>query len=73
MRVALVVVALMMVAGCTTTADLAAEDDATCIGYGFAHRTTDYAACRLQVSQARENRDTMTRSALFMGYMGQPR
>jgi hypothetical protein len=76
MRTVMVVVALMMVAGCTTTAELAAEDDATCIGYGFTPRTTDYAACRLQVAQAREDRDNRTRSAMYMGYMGymgQPR
>jgi starvation-inducible outer membrane lipoprotein len=68
MRTALVIMALVALAGCAATpAELAAQDDATCTDYGFTQGTTDYAACRLQVAQAREDRDTMTRAALFMG------
>jgi hypothetical protein len=68
MRTALVIVVMVALAGCTATpAELAAQDDATCAGYGFTQGTTGYAACRLQVAQAREDRDTMTRAALFMG------
>lgn len=67
MRTALVVL-VMVLAGCAATpAEQAAQDDETCIDYGFAPRTTDYAACRLQVAQSRENRDTMKRAAWFMG------
>jgi hypothetical protein len=70
MRMALVLAALLVVAGCAATpAELAAEDDATCTGYGFTPRTTDYAACRLQVAQSRENRDATKRAAWMAGYM----
>jgi hypothetical protein len=66
----MVVVALTgFLAGCTTPAELAAQDDATCTGYGFNPQTmpAEYATCRLQVAQGRENRNTMKRAALFMG------
>lgn len=67
MRTALAVL-VMVLAGCAATpAEQAAQDDETCIDYGFAHRTTDYAACRLHVAQSREDRDNMTRAALFVG------
>jgi hypothetical protein len=74
------VVLLMMVAltgflaGCTTPAELAAQDHETCTGYGFNPQTmpADYAACRMQVAQDRENRDNMTRAALFVGSAARP-
>jgi hypothetical protein len=70
MRTALVLAMLLVTAGCAATpAELAVQDDETCIGYGFAPRTTDYAACRLQVAQSRENRDATKRAALMAGYM----
>jgi hypothetical protein len=70
MRTVMVVVMVMTLAGCAaTTAELAAEDDATCTGYGFTQRTTDYAACRLHVAQARESRQTMKKAAWMAGYM----
>lgn len=67
MKSALVVMVVIL-AGCAASpAELAAEDDAACTGYGFTRQTADYAACRMHVAQARESRDTMKRASLFMG------
>lgn len=62
-------VAVMMLAGCATPAELAADDDATCTGYGFNQQAmpADYAVCRMHVERARQDRDNMTRAALFVG------
>lgn len=68
MKAGLLVVVLVL-AGCTTPAEQAAEDDATCTGYGFNPQTmpADYAVCRMHVERARQDRDTITRAALFVG------
>ncbi len=65
---AVLVVMVMVLAGCAATpAELAAEDDATCTGYGFTPQTTDYAICRMSVAQGRESQANARKAAWFAG------
>lgn len=64
----LVVVMVLVLAGCATPAEQAADDD-ICTGYGFNPQTmpADYAVCRIHVERARQDQDNMTGAALFVG------
>lgn len=70
MRAGLLLVVALALAGCAATpAELAAADDAACVGYGFdrAAGPADYAACRMGLDQARGARADMRRAAWFAG------
>ena len=53
MPMVLILLALFGLAGCASTADLAAADDAKCRGYGAAPGSQAYVHCRAQLDSAR--------------------
>ena len=53
MRIALILLAVLSLAGCASRADLAAADDAKCQGYGAAPGSPAYVQCRAQLDSAR--------------------
>lgn len=45
--------AVILLAGCATSEQVALQDDATCQGWGAAAGSSDYAACRTAITQKR--------------------
>jgi hypothetical protein len=56
---------LTALAACVSPEQIAAEDQAYCIRYGFTPGTQGHAQCMLTVAQMRQQRDLAARQMLF--------
>jgi len=58
--------ALLLLAGCQTLSpdQIAAQDDAQCLGYGTPRGSDGYVLCRMQLSQQRHEDDQLRSAEL---------
>lgn len=70
--VALLGAAIVMLAGCKTTEQLAQEDAAKCASYGFKAGSDGYASCRMKLAADRDAKEAETARTLYLMNQSRP-
>lgn len=63
MRCMVLILGALTLAGCKTTEQLVAEDDAKCLSYGVAKGSPPYVECRMRLETQRNHRNLVLMSA----------